>query len=235
MRAAVRFSAGILVAALLLDPTALSGAEKAGRGEVEFVSPWPGSVLLDSPVVVAGRLPAGTPQAAFSHNGRPLRDVKRRGDGFSVALNPASVVNEIEVRADGLSARLIFVFGMKTEGENPYSFHRPLLENTCTPCHGEAEGGENPSNATLCYRCHKALALIHPHVHGPVAAGKCLYCHDPHGSSYPSLARSATKALCISCHNQLSSAAHTLSQPKACTLCHNPHYSMKRFLLKGDF
>lgn len=235
MHAAVRFPAGILVAALLLDPAALSGAEKKESGGVVFVSPWPGSVILDTPVVVAGRLPAGTRQASFLHNGQPLKGVRRRGDSFSVALTAAGVVNEVEVRADDRSARLTFVFGMKTQGLNPYVFHRPLLENTCTPCHGENEGDGDLSDAALCYRCHKALALIHPHVHGPVAAGKCLYCHDPHGSSHPSLTRSATKTLCISCHDQLSSAGHTLSRPKACTLCHNPHYSMKRFLLKGDF
>lgn len=235
MRAAARLSPSVLMAVLLLCPAALFGGERKEKGKVEFVSPWPGSVILDTPVVVAGRLPAGTRQVSFLHNGKLLKGVRRGEHGFSLTLSPTRVVNEVEVRADGRSARLIFVFGMKAEGQNPYAYHRPLLEDSCTPCHAEGGGGEGLPDAALCYQCHRALALIHPYVHGPVAAGKCLYCHDPHGSSHPSLARSATKALCLSCHDQLSSAAHTFSRPKECILCHDPHYSMRRFLLKGDF
>jgi predicted CXXCH cytochrome family protein len=227
--------AGFLVVALLLAacPSPVAGGESPGG--VTFVSPVHGSLVVDEKVTLAGRLPSGVPRASFFLNGHPVEGVRLHGSSFSASLVPSKGFNEVEVRMEGRSARLTFVYKLKAAGRIPYRFHQPLVDGICEPCHTERGGRDAARDAALCRQCHGTRAVMYPYVHGPVAAGKCLICHDPHGSSLPALTRSETKEMCTFCHDQLSTAQHTSGRTRVCTICHNPHYSMKRFLLKGSF
>ena len=224
-------TAAVLLAAVFCRPPA-SVAEQAS---IEFISPWPGALVKDGPVVLAGRLPPEAGQVHFLFNGRPLDGIERAGAGFSAILEPKKGFNEIEIRLGDRSSRLTFIYGMRAQGQMPYAFHEPLLENTCRPCHRDGGGGSDLTEAARCYQCHKAAAVLYPYVHGPVAAGMCLICHDAHGSSLSSLTRMESKKMCTSCHDQPSTTEHVESRTRVCTLCHDPHYSMLRYLLKSDY
>jgi predicted CXXCH cytochrome family protein len=235
MTPATLYRAGLLAAVLLLAafPAHVSGED--GQGGVTFVSPVHGSLVVDEKVTLAGRLPAGAARASLFLNGHPVEGVRRQGSSFSASLAPVRGFNEIEVRMKGRSARLTFVYKLKAAGRVPYRFHQPLIDEVCEPCHDEKGGRDAALDGALCRKCHGTRAVMYPYVHGPVAAGKCLVCHDPHGSTLPALTRSETKAMCTFCHDQLSTAQHTSGRTRVCTICHSPHYSMKRFLLKGSF
>jgi predicted CXXCH cytochrome family protein len=210
-------------------------ASAAEQASIEFISPWPGSLVKEGPVVLAGRLPPEAGQVHFLFNGRPLDGIKRAGAGFSATLKPKKGFNEVEIRFGDRSSRLTFVYGMMAAGQMPYAFHEPLLEGTCRPCHREGRGGSELTEAAQCYQCHKAAAVLYSYVHGPIAAGICLICHDAHGSSLSSLTRMNSKEMCTSCHDQPSTTEHAESRTRVCTLCHDPHYSMLRYLLKSDY
>jgi predicted CXXCH cytochrome family protein len=186
-------------------------------------------------VVIAGRLPPGSEKTHFLLNGRLLEGITRKGDSFSTSINPAKGFNEVEVRRGDTATRISFVYGSRTPGQPTYTFHAPLVEGTCDPCHRERRGGPL-TDAAICYQCHRAKSVIYPFVHGPVAAGKCLICHVAHGSSYPSLGRVNLTQMCTSCHDQLSTRKHTdTSRSRICTLCHDPHCGMNRSLLRATF
>jgi predicted CXXCH cytochrome family protein len=227
---------------VLLGLLLLLGAPQAGTGEEEepaaavvFVSPSPGALIMEGPVVIAGRLPPGSEKTHFLLNGRLLEGITRKGDSFSTSITPAKGFNEVEVRLGDSTSRLLFIFGSRAPGQRTYSFHPPLVEGTCDPCHRERRGGAL-TEAALCYQCHSTKTIIYPFVHGPVAAGKCLICHDAHGSSYPSLGRVQLTQMCTSCHDQLSTKKHTdTSRSRVCTLCHDPHRGMNRSLLRTTF
>jgi predicted CXXCH cytochrome family protein len=220
---------------LLGTPHSAKGTEEDADDAVVFVSPWPGALIMEGPVVIAGRLPPGSGKTHFLLNGRLLEGVTRKGDSFSASINPSTGFNEVEVRLGDSTSRLFFIFGSRAPGQRTYSFHPPLVEGTCDPCHRERRGGAL-TEAALCYQCHRTKTIIYPFVHGPVAAGKCLICHDAHGSSYPSLGRVQLTQMCTSCHDQLSTKKHTdTSRSRVCTLCHDPHRGMNRSLLRTTF
>jgi predicted CXXCH cytochrome family protein len=203
---------------------------------VRFISPWPGALINRGPVIVAGTLPPDASQTHFLLNGRPLGSVKRTGNSFSGAFTPPRGFNEFEVRTGDRRTRMNFVFNIQSGSKAPYSYHQPLVENECATCHEKTGEQSALTEAAVCYRCHTAMAVMFPYVHGPVAAGKCLVCHDPHGSSLPNLTRARVKDICTACHDQPSTWKHIdSSRNSVCTLCHNPHYGMKRTLLRATF
>ncbi len=226
-----------LLATLLLlgTPRSGEGTEEGASAAVVFVSPWPGAVIMEGPVVIAGRLPPGSGVAHFLLNGRLLEGITRKGDSFSASINPARGFNEVVVRLGNSASHISFAYGSRTPGQPTYSFHSPLVEGTCDPCHRERRGGAL-TEAALCYQCHSAKTIIYPFVHGPVAAGKCLICHDAHGSKYPSLGRVKLTQMCTSCHDQISTRKHTAtSRSRVCILCHDPHCGMNKSLLRATF
>jgi predicted CXXCH cytochrome family protein len=227
-----------LLAAVLtpLLLAALAVPAVAAESTIRFITPWPGALISGGTVIVAGTLPPDASQTHFLLNGRPLGSVKRTGNRFSGTVTPQRGFNEFEVRTGDKRARMNFVYGIQAGGQAPYSYHKPLVENECAACHEKAGGKSSPAEAAVCYQCHTAKAVMFPYVHGPVAAGKCLVCHDPHGSSLPSLTLKRPKQMCTGCHDQPSTRKHIdSSRSSVCTLCHNPHYGMKRSLLRVTF
>jgi predicted CXXCH cytochrome family protein len=220
---------------MLGAPHGGKGAEEAAADAVTFISPSPGALIVEGPVVIAGRLPAGEGKPHFLLNGRLLEGVSRKGPSFSASVTPAKGFNEMEVRQGDSATRLSFFYGSTMPGQPTYRFHAPLVEGTCDTCHRERRDGPL-TEAALCHQCHPDRSTIYPFVHGPVAAGKCLLCHDAHGSSRPALGRVRLPEMCTSCHDQLSTRKHTdTSRSKICILCHNPHYGMNRSLLRATF
>jgi predicted CXXCH cytochrome family protein len=217
--------------AILVSHPLFAGEEPEG---IRFVAPWPGSLIHEGPVRIAGSLPPGSEKAHYLLNGRVLGEIETEGTTFSGSFIPYKGFNEFEVRAGGARARLTFVYAMKTTSQAPFSFHQPFLEGECGKCHRKARK-DSPTDASLCYECHKNRSVMYRHVHGPVAAGKCLICHDPHGSGLKGLVRKDPGELCTSCHDQPSAREHTSNRTRVCTLCHDPHYGMDRKLLRGTF
>lgn len=199
--------------------------------DIEFVMPWGGSYIPDGPLVVAGRLPAGAGRVDLLLDGVPVADVTRETRTFVATISPSSGKHELVVRAGELSAKLRFTYGAGRSAAR-YIYHRPVLEGRCAECHAGMRRGTANAESDTCKSCHRALGVIFPYVHGPVAAGRCLVCHDPHGSSWPSLMPETAKTMCTKCHDQPTTITHVeTSRSRVCYLCHNPHASMnKKFL-----
>jgi predicted CXXCH cytochrome family protein len=222
----------VLLAALLLFPSS-SSCEEAKGADIHFVTPWPGSIIAGGPVVIAGTLPAEGGEAHFLLNGRPAAGFQRQGRSFSGQITPPRGFNEIQVRAGDKRALLAFHYGVKAGGREPYSYHKPAVEAECAACHSRAAEKNTFTEATICYGCHAARAVMFPYVHGPVAAGRCLVCHDPHGSNIPGLTRLRPEELCTRCHDQPTTEDHAASRTRVCTICHDPHYGTSKSFVKG--
>lgn len=224
----------LLAAGLVLIPRLAALQEKAAPAEaaIEFVMPAHGAFIPGGPVIVAGRLPPGAEWVNLLLDGEPAAEVNRDGRSFDATLTPVAGIHELEARAGSISAKITFTYGTGGRGAPPYRYHRPVLERRCAECHAGVRRQVANAEAATCKNCHRALAVIYPYVHGPVAAGKCLVCHDPHGSSWPALMPTAAKTMCTSCHDQPSSLQHIeKSRSQVCYLCHNPHAGMyKKFL-----
>lgn len=210
------------------------GAEEA-PAEISFVAPWPGSLIVDGPIVIAGRLPGEDGDAFFLLNGRPAEGFVRKGRTFSGSLVPPRGFNEIQVRYGEKRALLSFHYGVRGAGRQPYAYHQPVIDGKCAACHREEKRIGTFTEAAVCYGCHTAKAIMFPYVHGPVAAGRCLACHDPHGSNVASLALLQPDDLCTGCHDQPTTGEHISSRSRICTLCHNPHYGTNKKFLKGAY
>jgi predicted CXXCH cytochrome family protein len=215
----------------LIAAAALPAA--SAEDAVTFVTPWPGSIISGGPVIVAGTLPSAEGEAHFLLNGRPTRGFTRMGVTFSGSVVPPRGFNEIQVRLGEKRATLSFQYGVKVGGREPFTFHRPTIESKCASCHSREVQEKGLAEAAVCYGCHKARAILFPHVHGPVAAGRCLICHDPHGSNIQGLARHQPGEMCTGCHDQPVTESHTSSRTHICTICHDPHYGSDRAFLKG--
>ncbi len=194
--------------------------------------PTRGAFIPGGQVIVAGRLPEGVTWANLLLDGEPVPDAVVAGGTFIARLSPVPGSHELEVRAGATSAVLPFVYARGGGGAPPYRYHLPVLEERCAECHGGLRREDPRAEKRTCTGCHRALAVIYPYLHGPVAAGQCLVCHDPHGSSLPALGPANAKDLCIACHDQPTTLEHVQkARSRVCYLCHNPHGSMNRRLL----
>lgn len=230
----VAFGAALLIALLLILPAAATPAPAGQeKGSLSFVTPWPGSIIAEGPVIIAGTLPEGDDDVFFLFNGRPTEDFLRKGRTFSGSIVPPRGFNEVQIRFGDQRALFSFLYGVKGAGREPYTYHVPTAEGECDACHNKSVQKNTFSEASICYGCHDARAVMFPFVHGPVAAGRCLVCHEPHGSSIPGLTRLPPQELCTQCHDQPSTVEHSASRSRVCTLCHNPHYGSTKALLKG--
>jgi predicted CXXCH cytochrome family protein len=229
------FTTGFLAALLLILPVVTDAAAATGQKEnpIAFVFPWPGSIIAEGPVIIAGTLPEGDGDVLFLLNGRPVEGFLRKGRTFSGNITPPRGFNEIQVRLGEQRAIFSFHYGVKGGGREPFAYHQPTTEAECAACHSKSAQENTFTEAAICYGCHTAKAVMFPFVHGPVAAGRCLICHEPHGSNIPGLTRLPPQALCTQCHDQPSTEEHSVTRSRVCTLCHNPHYGSTKAMLKG--
>jgi predicted CXXCH cytochrome family protein len=234
MNPSVRASALIaLVAGVVISQISRAAdTAKPPAVAIEFVMPAAGAFIPAGTVIVAGRLPEGAGFVNLLLDGAPVAGTTREGRTFSAKLTPSPGPHTLEARAGDLGAILPFTSGSGGRGKTPYRYHVPVLEGRCAECHAGVRRSAANAESETCKSCHRKLAVIYPHVHGPLAAGKCVVCHEPHGSSWPSLTVADARTMCTTCHDQPGSLDHVeKARSRVCYLCHNPHASMnKKFL-----
>jgi predicted CXXCH cytochrome family protein len=231
-----RRALSLAAAACLAAAAALAGGsvKSAAAGPIEFVMPPPGAFVPSGPVIVAGRLPAGTATLELILDGAPFAGVTREGDTFSATLTPRPGAHTLEARAGGVSATIAFASGTGGQGAPPYRYHPPVLEGRCADCHAGVRRKIARAEAKTCTVCHRKLAMVFPYVHEPVKEGTCIICHDPHGSTRTALITADAKTLCAECHGEPSAAHIEQGRSVTCHLCHNPHASMSpKFLYEN--
>jgi predicted CXXCH cytochrome family protein len=138
------------------------------------------------------------------------------------------------------SVPIIYIppYSMRTAtflGDEPYLFHNPDREATCSGCHNLPQVFETVRDkpltpaAKVCAACHPRVESA-PNLHGPVAVYACFMCHEPEYTPSRFAQKTSQPASCGSCHEGFLARilggkkyVHGPAAAGACIVCHDPH------------